>query len=146
MGALSHCGTGPTQLQKFSDRPTPLPPCWAWGPIAGSTEIGVLPGDSPPLDRALKAAQRAVALKPQSVRAHEALLLSYFAQGALSAALAEGDIALLLNPLDRSVPALYGMILAASGQLEKGEALLKQVSTGSSLSPTWVSAYLSVVS
>jgi len=111
-----------------------------------STEIGVLPGDSPPVDRALKAAQRAVALKPQSARAHEALLLSYFAQGALSEALAEGDIALLLNPLDRSVPALYGMILAASGQLEKGEALLKQVSTGSSLSPTWVSAYLSVVS
>ena len=111
-----------------------------------SSGVGVLPGDSPPLDRALKAAQRAVALKPQSARAHEALLLSHFARGALAEALAEGEAALLLNPLDRSVPALYGMILVASGQLDKGEALLKEASAGTSLNATWVSAYLFVVS
>jgi PAS domain S-box-containing protein len=111
-----------------------------------NTGTGVMPGDSPPLDRALKAAQRAVALKPQSARAHEALLLSYFARGAFAEAFAEGEVSLLLNPFDRSVPALYGMILVASGQLDKGEALLKEASAGISLSPTWLSFYLFLVS
>jgi len=111
-----------------------------------ATGAGVVSSDSPPLDRALKAAQRAASLKPQSARAHEALLLNYFDRGIFAEAFAEGEVALLLNPLDRSVPALHGMILVASGQLDKGEAVLKAASAGTNLKPTWLSFYLFLVS
>jgi len=111
-----------------------------------ATGAGVASGNSPPLDRALKAAQRAVSLKPQSARAHEALLLNYFDRGTFAEAFAEGELASLLNPFDRSVPALYGMILVASGQLDKGEAMLKAASAGTTLKPTWLSFYLFLVS
>jgi PAS domain S-box-containing protein len=85
------------------------------------------PGDSPPLDRALKAAQRAVALKPQSAWAHAALLGSYYARGQIAAALAEGETALSLNPFDPFVVSSYGIRLVGAGQIEKGSALLKEV-------------------
>ncbi len=111
-----------------------------------ATGAGVVSGDSPPLDRALKAAQRAASLKPQSARAHEALLLNYFDRGTFAAAFAEGEVALSLNPLDRSVPAVYGMILVSTGQLDRGEALLKEASAGTNLNPTWLSFYLFLVS
>src|SRR5262245_11071007 len=75
-----------------------------------------------------------------------ALLLNYFDRGAFAEALAERNVASLLNPLDRSVPALYGMILVATGQLDRGEALLKEASAGTNLKPTWVSFYLFLVS
>ena len=51
-----------------------------------------------------------------------------------------------LNPLDRSVPAVYGMILVSTGQLDRGEALLKEASAGTNLNPTWLSFYLFLVS
>jgi tetratricopeptide (TPR) repeat protein/TolB-like protein len=111
-----------------------------------ATGTGVVSGDSPPLDRALKAAQRAASLKPQSARAHEALLLIYFDSGTFAEAFAEGEVALTLNPLDRSVPAVYGMILVATGRLDRGEALLREASAGTNLKPTWVSFYLFLVS
>jgi PAS domain S-box-containing protein len=86
-----------------------------------------LPGDSPPLDRALRAAQRAVALKPQSAWAHAALLGSYYARGQIAASLAEGETALSLNPFDPFVVSSYGIRLVGAGQVEKGAALLKEV-------------------
>jgi len=111
-----------------------------------STGIGVMPGGPPALDRALKMARQAVALKPQSARAHVALLLNYFARDAFADALAEGDAALQLNPFDPTVTALYGAILVGTGQLDRGEAFLKRASAGNTLNPTALTAYLSLVS
>jgi adenylate cyclase len=99
-------------------------------------------GGPPALDRALKAAQRAVALKPQSARAHEALLGAYFARGEVATAFAEGDVALSLNPLDPSVHTVYGIRLIVTGQYDKGTAMLKEASADSVQRPTWLDAYL----
>jgi PAS domain S-box-containing protein len=100
------------------------------------------PDGPPALDRALKAAQRAVALKPQSARAHEALLGTYFARGEFAAAFAEGDTALLLNPFDPATRTVYGMRLVAVGQYDRGAALLKDTSVNSVQRPTWLNSYL----
>lgn len=88
------------------------------------------PADPPPLDRALKAAQRAISLKPQSARAHTALASAYYAKGEIAAGLAEGETALSLNPLDPFVIISYGIRLVEAGQINKGEALLGQATAG----------------
>lgn len=79
------------------------------------------------LDPALVAAQRAVDLKPQSARAHHALMSALFARGNIPAAFAEGEKMMSLNPYDMLVVQAYGMRLVLSGHLEKGTALLHQV-------------------
>ena len=101
------------------------------------------PGDPPALDRALKAAQRAVTLKPQSGRAHEALLGAYFARGNFAAAFSEGETALSLNPFDPATRTVYGIRLIAVGQYDRGAALLKDTSANSVQRPIWLSSYLS---
>lgn len=83
-------------------------------------------GDRGSVDRALKAALRAVELRPESARAHQALMSALFARGEIAAALAEGEKAVALNPYDMTVLGAYGVHLVASGELEKGKALLQQ--------------------
>jgi TolB-like protein len=79
------------------------------------------------LDPALAAAQRAVDLKPQSARAHHALMSALFARGDIAAAFAEGEKMISLNPYDMLVVQAYGMRLVLSGHVEKGTVLLRQV-------------------
>jgi Tfp pilus assembly protein PilF len=100
------------------------------------------PGDPPALDRALKAAQRAVSLQPQSTRAHEALLGVYFARGDVVAAFTAGETALSLNPLDPGIRIVYGIRLIAVGQYDRGIAMLKEASSNSVQRPTWLNSYL----
>ncbi len=100
------------------------------------------PGDPPALDRALKAAQRAVSLKPQSARAHEALLGAYFARGEVAASFAAGDTALSLNPFDPATRTVYGIRLVAVGQYDRGAAMLKETSANSVQRPPWLNSYL----
>src|SRR6266700_1705401 len=102
------------------------------------------PGDPPALDRALKAAQRAVSLKPQSARAHEALLGAYFARRDFAAAFAEGDTALSLNPFDPGIRIVYGIRLIAVGQYDRGMAMLNEASPYGVQRPIWVNSYLSL--
>jgi tetratricopeptide (TPR) repeat protein len=83
-------------------------------------------GDRALIDRALKAALRAADLRPESARAHQALMSALFARGEIAAALAEGEKAVALNPYDMTVLGAYGMHLVMSGELEKGKALLQQ--------------------
>ena len=78
------------------------------------------PSDTPALDRALKAAQRAVALKPQSPRAHQTLFVACFARGEIAAAFVEGELALQLNPFDPFLVSGHGRRLVAAGQIERG--------------------------
>ncbi len=83
------------------------------------------------LDPAFAAAQRAVDLKPQSARAHHALMSALFARGNIQAAFAEGEKMISLNPYDMLVVQAYGMRLVLSGHLEKGTVLLHQVALSS---------------
>lgn len=88
-------------------------------------------GDRVFIDRALKAALRAVDLRPESARAHQALMSALFARGEIAAAMAEGETAIALNPYDMTALGAYGMLLAVSGELEKGKALLQQAAAES---------------
>jgi TolB-like protein len=83
-------------------------------------------GDRPLADRAVETASRAIELKPQSARAHEALSNALFARGDIAYALRQGEIAVAMNPNDMTVLAAYGMRLAASGRIEEGAALVSQ--------------------
>jgi Tfp pilus assembly protein PilF len=83
-------------------------------------------GDRAFIDRALRAALRAADLRPESARAHQALMSALFARGEIAAALAEGEKAIALNPYDMTVLGSYGMHLVMNGELEKGQALLRQ--------------------
>jgi tetratricopeptide (TPR) repeat protein len=86
------------------------------------------PSDPLILDRAMQAAQRAVSLKPQSAWAHAALESAYYAMGETAAALAEGDTAVSLNPLDPMAVDNHGIRLVLAGEIDKGEALLRGAS------------------
>jgi Tfp pilus assembly protein PilF len=83
-------------------------------------------GDRAFIDQALRAALRATDLRPQSARAHQALMSALFAHGEIAAALAEGEKAVALNPYDMTVLGSYGMHLVLNGELTKGQALLRQ--------------------
>jgi tetratricopeptide (TPR) repeat protein len=88
-------------------------------------------GPSDTLDPALAASQRAVDLKPQSARAHHALMSALFARGDIAVALAEGERMISLNPYDMLIVQAYGMRLVLSGHLEEGAVLLHQVAVSS---------------
>lgn len=83
-------------------------------------------GDRALIDHAMATATRAIELKPQSARAHQALSGALFARGETARALRQGEIAVSLNPNDMTTVAAYGMHLAATGRLEEGAALLAE--------------------
>ena len=73
-----------------------------------------------PLDRALAAAQRAVDLAPTSALAHYALATVYFFRKERVTFRVEAERALTLNPLDASVKAYLGLLIAAAGEWDRG--------------------------
>ena len=73
-----------------------------------------------PIDLAVQAAERAVELDPQNVRALQAQMLAYFFRGDVQAALAIGERAIAINPNDTELSGEYGFRLALSGQWQKG--------------------------
>src|SRR5712691_10288043 len=104
------------------------------------------PADPPALYRALRAAQRAVSVKPQSARAHTALEGAYYARGEIAAALMEGETALSLNPLDPLVVVSHATQLVGAGQIDDGAALLRQAAANSIvMNPNIADFYLFLV-
>jgi tetratricopeptide (TPR) repeat protein len=95
--------------------------------------------ESPALDRALEIAQHAVALKPESARAQQALLDIHFARGEFASALSAGEKAMELNPYDMYVLADYALRLVALGEVEKGSRLLRQARANITVRPEWLS-------
>jgi Tfp pilus assembly protein PilF len=104
--------------------------------------------ENPALDRALRTAQRALELAPESARAHLVLMAAHFARREFGAALQAGERALALNPDGMHVLADYGYMLIFLGELEKGTAALqKAVEAGAHLMyrtqhALFISAYL----
>jgi tetratricopeptide (TPR) repeat protein len=101
------------------------------------TGLGRLPGQTPPLDRALAAARRAVELRPEGARAHQALLDVLFHRGEIEASLAAGAKAVELNPFDTDILADYGARLVAAGRYEQGLRHLEDASQLQTTLPPW---------
>ena len=84
------------------------------------------PGPPAPLDRALEAARRAVALDPESGRALQALMLALCFRQEVAEGLRVGERALALNPNDTELLGEFGTRVALSGEWARGGALVEQ--------------------
>lgn len=84
------------------------------------------PHSSPPLERALKAARRAVELDPGNTRALQALMTALFFNQQLEESLRVGEQALATNPNDTELMGEYGVRLAMGGQWRRGAEALDQ--------------------
>src|SRR5262249_59088148 len=92
-------------------------------------------GDAPPLDRALRAAERAIELKPNSARANFALMDINVARGDFNTAKAAGERSIELNPYD--VPGVfhYGSQLIMSGEIDRGLEVIQQIPADAAAPP-----------
>jgi tetratricopeptide (TPR) repeat protein len=103
---------------------------------------GARPGDSPPLDRALRVARRAVELNPASARGHQMLLIVLYGRGDVAGAFAAGDKAMALNPYEMLTVAEYGGRLITTGEIERGMAMLRRAGEYYAIRPSSHHFYL----
>jgi Tfp pilus assembly protein PilF len=94
-----------------------------------------------PLDRALRAAQKAVELAPQSARAHYAMMTVLFARGDTDAALREGQLAVELNPYNSDIVAELGARYVQLARYGEGLALLDRAIAANPGRPPWYDFY-----
>jgi TolB-like protein len=99
--------------------------------------VGTGGGDLPPLQRALRAAQRGVELNPAGARAHEMLFAALFAERDLPAAFAVGTKAMSLNKYDMRTVGAYGTRKIAVGEIEAGMKLLQQAAGDGAVVPAF---------
>jgi tetratricopeptide (TPR) repeat protein len=93
------------------------------------------PGDSPPLERALEAAKRAVALNPNSARAHFIMFEILAAMGDLAGVRRHGELASTLNPNDQSVVFHYGAQLIMMGDVDAGATIVRRIGHDTNVPP-----------
>jgi TolB-like protein/Tfp pilus assembly protein PilF len=108
---------------------------YQFGPESRST-------GAPILARALRAAQRAVELKPESARGYNTLASIYFANGEVPQAFAASDRAVALDVYDRTVLGDYGGRMISAGELDRGVALLRRAAGAGAMRPTSHHFYL----
>jgi adenylate cyclase len=104
----------------------------AWGWLGWLYDIGYKFGYDPrpdSLDRALKAAERAVEIDSTSQAGHYALAHTHFTRKGLSAFRAAADRLLALNPLDTQFIAIVGLLTECSGEWERGISLIQRART-----------------
>ena len=99
--------------------------------------LGAGAEDLPPLQRALRAAQRGVELNPAGARAHEMLFTVLFAEHDLPAAFAVGAKAMSLNKYDMRTVGAYGARKIAAGEIEEGMKLLQQAAGDGTVVPAF---------
>jgi tetratricopeptide (TPR) repeat protein len=99
-------------------------------------------GDQAILDRALRAARRAIELNPASGRAYQMLFVVLFARGDFAAAFAAGDKAMALNRYDMTTVAEYGGRLIMRGDVDRGMAMLRRAGENGGVRPSWQNFYL----
>ena len=99
--------------------------------------LGAVAGDLPPLQRALRAAQRGVELNPAGARAHEMLFAALFAEHDLPAAFAVGAKAMSLNKYDMRTVGAYGARKIEVGEIEEGMELLQQATGAGTVVPAF---------
>lgn len=89
-------------------------------------QLNPRPGSPTPLERARDAAERAVRLDPQNVRALQALMTVLFFSKELESALRLGAQALALNPNDTELLGEFGSRVAQAGDWKRGTALIEE--------------------
>jgi len=102
----------------------------------------VRPGEAPPLERGLTAARRGVELNPESSRAYEMLFVILFARRELAAAFDAANKAIALNKYDMRSVGAYGARLIASGDIDKGMAMLRQAGNDGTVRPPFEEFFL----
>jgi TolB-like protein len=89
-------------------------------------ELNRRPGSPMPVERAREAAQHAVRLEPQNVRALQALMTVLFFLKEPAAALRIGNQALAINPNDTELLGEFGSRIAQAGEWQRGAVLLEE--------------------
>jgi len=145
-----HSVTQYTQARDCLERMTMAHPSFAAG-FSALAELALQeyrrgfdprPGDDPALERALRAARRAIELKPDSARAYQALMDVYFKRGESALALDAGARAVAINPYDPRILATYGARLVALGEIEKGRDFLREAALAGAVRPAWHEFFL----
>jgi TolB-like protein len=94
-------------------------------------------GPQDPLERAHKAARKAVELDPSSQRAHFSLANVHFFHKDLNAFFFEAEKALALNPNNTDVVAALGVRFVYAGKRDRGVALMKKAMALNPSHPGW---------
>jgi adenylate cyclase len=84
------------------------------------------PGAADPIERALRAAQRAVDLDADNARALQALMMALFFRGEVEQGIRVGRRALANNPNDTELLSEFGVRLALAGERRHGRDLVEQ--------------------
>ncbi|WP_262297181.1 tetratricopeptide repeat protein [Microvirga sesbaniae] len=83
-------------------------------------------GASPPIQRSLEAARRAIRLDPENVRALQSLMMALFFARQPAEALEVGERAVALNPNDTELLGAFGTCLGQAGAWQRGAELIEQ--------------------
>ena len=83
-------------------------------------------GDPGPIERALRAARRAVDLDADNARGLQALMMALFFSGEVDEAERVGEQALAANPHDTELLGEFGLRIALAGQWERGRELVER--------------------
>jgi tetratricopeptide (TPR) repeat protein len=94
------------------------------------------------LDRALRVARRAVELSPETARTYQMLATVLFARHDLPGAFAAAERAIALNPYDMTIQSDYGGRLVASGEVDRGMAILNRAAEEGAVRPSWYQFYM----
>jgi hypothetical protein len=92
-------------------------------------------GGAPLLEHGLIAARRGVELQPESSRAYEMLFVILFARRDLAAAFDAANKAIALNKYDTRSLGAYGARLIATGEFDRGLAMLQQAGDDGTVRP-----------
>jgi tetratricopeptide (TPR) repeat protein len=104
--------------------------------------LGARSGDTPPLDRALRAVRRSIELNPASARAYVVLMVVLFHRGEVTEALAAGEKAMALNQYDMLAPAELGGRLILLGETGRGLNMMRRAAEFSAIRPAWQHYYI----
>jgi adenylate cyclase len=113
---------------------------WAMLALAYADENRYQPrmqGARSDLDRALRAAKRAVDLAPESAHAYRALMTALFLRQQVDEAFHAGERALALNPNSSEVLAELGLRHVTAGNGARGLALIRQAMARNPVPPDW---------
>ncbi len=105
-------------------------------------EYGERRRDPQALDKALKAAQRAIELQPEDSRAYLALFVVRYSRREFAAAFAAAERTMALNKYDTLALGEYGGRLILTGQVDKGLQLMQRAGESGGLRPNWHYFYL----